>query len=72
MTLSNGRYMTQKNNERLAAFLTTEDVLGYLRVTPRTIYRLIRSGALPAVRIGGQWRFRRSDIDRWLEEQSVS
>lgn len=64
--------MTQEHNRNRTAFLTTEEVLGYLRVTPRTIYRLIRSGSLPAVRIGGQWRFRRSDIDRWLEEQRVS
>lgn len=64
--------MTDEDTNSLSAFLTTEDVLGYLRVTPRTIYRLIRSGALPAVRIGRQWRFRRSDLDRWLDQQSAS
>jgi excisionase family DNA binding protein len=48
------------------AFLTTEEVLGYLRTTPRTIYRLIRTGELPAVRIGRQWRFRRTDLDAWV------
>jgi len=53
----------------LQTFLTTEEVLGYLKITPRTIYRLIRSGELPAVRIGRQWRFRPSDLDRWLERQ---
>jgi excisionase family DNA binding protein len=51
------------------AFLTTEEVLAYLRITPRTIYRLIRSGELPALRIGRQWRFRQSDLDAWLERQ---
>lgn len=64
--------MTQAHKESLAAFLTTEDVLGYLRVTHRTIYRLIRSGELPAVRIGRQWRFRRTDLDQWLDRQSAS
>jgi excisionase family DNA binding protein len=53
----------------MEAFLTTEEVLAYLKITPRTIYRLIRSGELPAVRIGRQWRFRRADLDRWLERQ---
>ena len=53
----------------MQAFLTTEDVLGYLKVTPRTIYRLIRVGELPAVRIGRQWRFRRADLDEWLDRQ---
>ena len=54
------------------AFLTTEEVLGYLKVTPRTIYRLIRSGDLPAVRIGRQWRFRRTDLDAWIERQRAT
>jgi excisionase family DNA binding protein len=64
--------MTTTNNSsagHLTAFLTTEEVLAYLNVTPRTIYRLIRSDELPAIRVGRQWRFRRSDLDQWLERQ---
>jgi excisionase family DNA binding protein len=61
--------MQQDQGPRLQAFLTTEEVLSYLNTTPRTIYRLIRSGELPAVRIGRQWRFRRSDLDAWVERQ---
>ena len=57
------------NSDGFQAFLTTEEVLAYLRITPRTIYRLIRSGELPALRIGRQWRFRRTDLDAWLERQ---
>ena len=53
----------------LPPFLTTEEVLGYLKVNPRTIYRLIRSGELPAIRVGRQWRFRRSDLMEWLDRQ---
>lgn len=53
----------------LPSFLTTEEVLGYLKVNPRTIYRLIRSGELPAVRIGRQWRFRRSDLNDWIDRR---
>lgn len=52
-------------------FLTLGEVLRYLRVNPRTAYRLIRSGELPAIRIGRQWRIRRVDFERWLEEQRV-
>ncbi len=51
------------------AFLTTEEVLAYLQVNLRTVYRLIDAGKLPAVRVGRQWRFRRRDIDAWLDEQ---
>jgi excisionase family DNA binding protein len=47
-------------------FLTTEEVLDYLQVNLRTIYRLIKAGKIPAVRVGRQWRFRKHDIDAWL------
>jgi excisionase family DNA binding protein len=50
-------------------FLTTEEVLEYLQVNLRTIYRLIKAGKIPAVRVGRQWRFRKRDIDAWLEGQ---
>lgn len=51
------------------SFLTTEEVLEYLNVNLRTIYRLIKAGKIPAVRVGRQWRFKRADIDAWLESQ---
>jgi excisionase family DNA binding protein len=44
-------------------------VLEYLQVNLRTVYRLIKAGKLPAVRVGRQWRFRKRDIDAWLESQ---
>lgn len=50
-------------------FLTTEEVLEYLQVNLRTIYRLIKAGKIPAVRVGRQWRFRKRDIDAWLDAQ---
>jgi excisionase family DNA binding protein len=50
-------------------FLTTEDVLEYLHVNLRTVYRLIKAGRIPAIRVGRQWRFRKRDIDAWLESQ---
>jgi excisionase family DNA binding protein len=56
----------------MSAFLTTEEVLGCLKVNPRTIYRLIKSGELPAVRIGRQWRFRRADLDDWIDRHRTA
>ena len=53
-------------------FMTTEELLSYLRVNAQTVYRLIRSGDLPAVRVGRQWRFRRQDIEAWLDGQRRS
>src|SRR5262245_45835531 len=50
-------------------FLTTDEVLEYLQVNLRTVYRLIKAGKIPAVRVGRQWRFRKQDIDAWLDSQ---
>src|SRR5262245_8720698 len=47
-------------------FLTTEEVLDYLQVNLRTVYRLIKRGRIPAIRVGRQWRFRKRDSDAWL------
>lgn len=54
------------------AFLTTDDVLEYLQINLRTVYRLIDAGKLPAVRVGRQWRFRRRDLDAWLDQQRLA
>ena len=67
----------QRENEKPVAlnlptdetFLTTEEVLEYLNVNLRTVYRLIKAGSIPAVRVGRQWRFRKRDIDKWLDGQ---
>lgn len=44
-------------------------MLEYLQVNLRTVYRLIKAGKIPAVRVGRQWRFRKRDIDAWLDSQ---
>ncbi len=54
------------------AFLTTDEVLDYLHVNLRTVYRLIKAGKIPAVRVGRQWRFRKTDIDAWLVSQQAA
>jgi excisionase family DNA binding protein len=61
-----------KATGNLPSFLTTEEVLALLKVTPRTVYRLIRDGDLPAVRVGRQWRFRQSDLDSWLAARETT
>jgi len=48
-------------------FLTTDEVMAYLQVNLRTVYRLIKAGQVPPVRVGRQWLFRKSDVDSWLE-----
>jgi len=47
-------------------FLTTDEVLEHLNIKLRTLYRLIKAGKLPAVRVGRQWRFRKVDLDAFI------
>jgi excisionase family DNA binding protein len=51
--------------------LTLEEVAEYLRLTPQTIYKWAQERRIPAVKLGKEWRFRRSILDRWLDEQMV-
>jgi len=50
-------------------FLTIKDVADLLNVHPMTIYRLLKRGRLPGVRLGGIWRFSRKAIERWEHDQ---
>jgi len=49
--------------------LTIRQLSEYLMVSEKTIYRMLDKSLLPAVRVGAQWRFRKRDIDAWLDEQ---
>jgi excisionase family DNA binding protein len=48
----------------LPRFLTPEEVADLLRISRRTVYNWLRSGQLPALRIGRIWRVRLEDIER--------
>ncbi len=50
--------------------LMIKDVAEYLKVTERTIYRLAAAKKIPAFKVGGSWRFSRSDIDEWIRLQA--
>jgi excisionase family DNA binding protein len=62
---SDGRREPVPSNE----ILTIEEVAAYLRLTPQTIYKWAQEKRIPAVKLGKEWRFRRSIIDRWFDEQ---
>lgn len=51
--------------------LTVAEVAAAMRVSNMTVYRLIKNGELPAVRVGKNYRLRDSDLHRFLEERSV-
>ena len=48
--------------------LTLDEVATYLKAGKRTVYRLAQKGEIPAFKLGGTWRFRRSELDRWIAE----
>ncbi|MGH7358551.1 MAG: helix-turn-helix domain-containing protein [Acidimicrobiia bacterium] len=49
-----------------ARFLTVQEVAELMRVSTMTVYRLIKSGELPAVRVGRSFRVRDEDVDAYL------
>ena len=49
--------------------LTIRDVAEYLKVTEKTVYGLAQKSKIPCFKVGGQWRFRREDLDAWIEDQ---
>lgn len=51
--------------------LTIQEVASLLKVADKTVYSMARRGAMPAFKVGGQWRFRRSDLDSWIEEKTA-
>ena len=54
------------------SLMTLGEVMNYLRVNARTVYRLINTGGLPAYRVGRQWRIRRADFQSWLDSHRVT
>lgn len=54
------------DSERL---MTLQDVAGYLQLKERTIYAWVQKGKIPGFKLGNTWRFKREDIDLWIEEQ---
>jgi excisionase family DNA binding protein len=55
----------------MSEFMTVAEVADHLRVTDKTIYRLLWSGQVPAAKIGQQWRFERALIDNWVQRNSI-
>jgi excisionase family DNA binding protein len=47
------------------------DVAALLRVDQKTVYRLAKVGALPGFKVAGTWRFKRDDIEAWIEKQKT-
>jgi excisionase family DNA binding protein len=49
--------------------LTLKEVASYLKLAEKTAYRLAAEGKLPGFKVGGSWRFKKLDIEDWIESQ---
>jgi excisionase family DNA binding protein len=55
----------------MAELMTVEEIAQYLRVTTKTIYRLLKKGSIPTSKVGHLWRFDKGTIDTWLKENAT-
>jgi excisionase family DNA binding protein len=58
--------MTKLTAAAADEILTLDEVAAFLKAGKRTVYRLAQDGAIPGFKLGGTWRFRRSELDLWI------
>lgn len=51
------------------AILTIKGLADYLQIDEKTVYRMAQAGELPGFKVRRQWRFKRMDIDLWIESR---
>ena len=50
---------------------TIQEIAAYLKIKEKTAYDLAAKRKIPGFKVGGAWRFKRSQIDEWIEQQAV-
>jgi len=61
---------TGSNPLGTGSLLTLKEVAELLRLTPQTLYKMLKQGSIPAVRVGSQWRFEQEKVRQWLAARS--
>ena len=51
--------------------LTLKEVAAYLKLAEKTAYKLAAEGKLPGFKVGGSWRFKKEDIESWIEQRKT-
>ena len=51
--------------------LTLQEVAEYLKVNKKTVYRMVKSKRLPAFKVMNQWRFKKDDLNKWIESNNI-
>ncbi len=49
--------------------LTLTEASELLKCSEKTLTKLAKSGEIPSFKVGMRWRFRRGDLDQWMQEQ---
>lgn len=52
--------------------MTVREVADYLKINDKTAYKLVAEGKIPGFKVGGAWRFKKSEIDAWIVKKSAS
>ncbi len=52
-------------------WLTLEQIAEYLQMSTSSIYKMAQAGKIPAYKVGRQWRFKKEEIDAWVEKRKV-
>jgi excisionase family DNA binding protein len=52
------------------SLMTVKEAAAYLRLNYMTLYRLAREGKIPASKVGGNWRFKKTMLDQWLSSKT--
>ncbi len=52
--------------------LTLKEVAAYLKLAEKTAYRLAAEGKLPGFKVGGSWRFKKADVENWIEQRKTN
>jgi len=64
--------MANKNKQselNMDKWLTLEQIAKYLQMSTSSIYKMAQAGKIPAYKVGRQWRFKKEEIDKWVEKQ---
>jgi excisionase family DNA binding protein len=71
-TSNTARQTTQAAGDRTSSdIISLPEACGFLGIHRNTLYKLIQAGEVPAFRMikGGRWRFRKSELEQWLEDR---
>jgi excisionase family DNA binding protein len=53
----------------MESIFTVNDLAKYLKINPQVVTRMAKKGEIPGFKVGNRWRFRREDVDRWIEKR---